>query len=100
MEHGSSNGARRALSRGLRQSALGSWYRKIAKYYAGDVNQAELLAAADTRERQCEAYYYIAEKTRIERGCDEAEVWFRKCCEQEVRDYWEDRLARWRLSRR
>lgn len=97
-EGGHDEAAKRVIAAAVESSLPSDWFGQIARYYHGDLTRQELLAEAQDEGRRCEAYYYIAEKVRVEEGHDAATVWFRKCIDQGMTEYTEDRLARWRLE--
>lgn len=97
-EAGEERRARHTIVRAVNCLAPEDWYGKIARYYHGELSRQDLLAAADDERRRCEAFYYIAEKIRVEQGSQQAAPWFQKCVELGVTDSWEHRLARWRLG--
>lgn len=74
------------------------WFAKLVRYYADELSQAELLAAAETDRMRCEAYYYIGEKIHAQRGPAEAREWYERCVALGIEYYWEHTLAQARLA--
>jgi tetratricopeptide (TPR) repeat protein len=78
------------------------WPAPIARYYLGEIDEAKLLKAAEdgvpakTREKLCEAHYYIAEVLRIAGRKDEARAHYRATVNTGITWYVEyDLASRW-----
>lgn len=83
---------------GLRDCKDDEWGVVMLRYAAGELNDAELIAKADLKEKQVEANFAIAEKTRAEKDKTQAADWYRKCVDTGVKEYFEYALCNDALS--
>jgi tetratricopeptide (TPR) repeat protein/predicted Ser/Thr protein kinase len=99
--------ARDVLAVGRRDAPQG-WLGEILDCLAGERAAHELVAAADTEDREhvCEAYYYAGEVCLAAGQVDDAREWFRRCVDTKLlfdtdtarlNPMNEYHLARWRL---
>ncbi|MEP0846024.1 MAG: tetratricopeptide repeat protein [Phycisphaerae bacterium] len=99
IEHacGKADAGRRAVQIAAKGTDRRMWFAKLVRYYADELSQDEILAAAETDRMRCEAYYYIGEKIRVQRGPAEAREWYERCVALGIEYYWEHTLAQARL---
>ncbi len=85
--------AQQAIREAAARAQPDNWYGHIARYIAGELSQSEFLESAADDGQRCEAYYFVAEKTRLTSGPEQARGWFDKCTAVGRDDYWEHKLA-------
>jgi tetratricopeptide (TPR) repeat protein len=106
-EQGRPDEAQEVLQTALRD-VQDPWLREIFRCLAGQITPADLIAAApESRERQCEAYYYAGEMHLLAQHPAEARQCFEQCVQTGVEfdvDLYplaamnEYELAQWRLE--
>jgi len=80
------------------------WIQSLARFFNGEIDEAELFAIADAgegrkqAEQQCEAWCYAA-IVRVNRGEAGARELFEKCVALEIVDFYEHTFAIGELSR-
>ncbi len=83
----------------LRQLEEDGWIAPVIKYLAGEIEEEDVLRLArhkdpeTTRQRLCEAYYYIGACYLADNRLDRAEEFFRKCLAQHVNNFYEHGFA-------
>jgi len=69
------------------------WYRQLARYAVGKIGYADILAAADTRAKQAEIYFYEAMR-RLEDGkSDDAHQLWQKVVDTKMFSFFEFDMA-------
>jgi len=98
MHLGKDEEARKSIATAVSMSKAGSWEATLLRYFAGDIERQALLEAASTNEKKCEAYYYIAQRLRVQQGKEEPRQWLQKCVDTGVTHFVEYKLARYELE--
>jgi lipoprotein NlpI len=80
------------------------WDATIAAFMAGRVTEDDLFKATETKDekatkgRRCEAFLFAAEKRHIAGDVEGAKSLYKRCIEQEQRNFLETRVAEKRLE--
>jgi lipoprotein NlpI len=83
---------------------LEEWNAKVASLLAGKLTEEELFKAAETKDenttkgRKCEAFFFAAEKRHVLGDIAGAKELYRRCLEQNQRNFLENYLAEKRLG--
>ncbi len=81
------------------------WQVALLKYSAGELSDEQLLEQSitpddqKTRQRRCEAYYYIGHQKLVSHDLAKAKQYFEQCIATEERGYTEFGSAQVQLSR-
>lgn len=76
------------------ESAQKPWHRLLVQACQGEIKPDELLAAASSDGKSCEAYYYLGAGAQVNNDATKAGIWFRKCVDTGVLRYPEYQLAK------
>jgi len=80
------------------------WNAQVASLLAGKLTEEELFKAAETKDekttkgRRCEAFCFAAEKRHIAGDLEGAKALYKRCIEQEQRNFLENYLSEMRLK--
>ncbi|MFO0840209.1 MAG: tetratricopeptide repeat protein [Phycisphaerae bacterium] len=99
-EAGDVVGAESLLRAALKHTEKRAWPSQIVRHLLNETDADALLKEAGTRQFQCEAHYYIAERLRHKSNSPAAREEYEKSVETDAQEMWEYAAARWRLSRR
>lgn len=74
------------------------WQKSIAQFFVDAIDKGALLSKADSKEKLCEAYYYIGVKHLSNNEKDAAKNSFINCINTNVVDFTEYKFAKKELS--
>jgi len=77
----------------LRPHRGATWYRQLARYEVGKIGYAEILAAADTRAKQAEIYFYEAMRRLADGKADDAHQLWQKVVDTKMFSFFEFDMA-------
>ncbi len=77
----------------LRPHRGATWYRQLARYEVGKIGYAEILAAADTRAKQAEIYFYEAMRRLADGKSDDAHQLWQKVVDTKMFSFFEFDMA-------
>ncbi len=77
----------------LRPSRAAPWYTELARYAIGQIDDANLLAKADTRGKRAEAYFYEAMRRLSNGQREEAHALWGKVVETKMISFFEFEMA-------
>jgi tetratricopeptide (TPR) repeat protein len=69
------------------------WYRQLARYAVGKIGYADILAAADTRAKQAEIYFYEAMHQLEDGKADDAHQLWQKVVDTKMFSFFEFDMA-------
>lgn len=75
------------------------WQARLLEFCRGKARAEQLLAEAASSEQRCEALYYVGEQKRLAGDAAAAAPYFSDCMELGLTQFFEYRLARYRLRR-
>ena len=83
----------------LKSQGINSWPEPIMKFFAGSIQEKDLIKLARRNWQKCEAFFFLGEKNLISGNLAEAKKYFEESVNTGATDYFEFAMAKSELSR-